>query len=119
MNNNIINYITRENLNNIIEQRFVPYNELDLTIHGYFVFIMFNNQTNEFVSCYSFDDEETEYTKQFDIYNRNKNNYDYALFYDVDNNIYYCVNDDFVVNKTILNKKDIIHQFKDWYYSRS
>ena len=104
-----MNYVTREELNNIIEQRFVPFDELDLLQQGYFIFILYN------INCYSFDDGEDEYNKQLGIYLKNKNNYTCALFYDVDKRTGYCINTDFIVNDK-LKKEDIIAQYEKWLF---
>ena len=111
-----INYVTREELNNIVEQRFVPFDELDLLQQGYFIFILYNITTNEFINCYSFDDGEDEYNKQLGIYLKNKNNYTCALFYDVDKRTGYCINTDFIVNNNKLKNEDIIAQYEKWLF---
>lgn len=111
-----IKYITREQLNAVIDKKFVPYADLDLLVHGYFVFILYNTETGDFITCCSFDDEEDIYTKNYIIYNKNKQNYDYALFVDLDQDIYYCLNTNFAVKTT--NKKTLIRQFEDWLYSK-
>lgn len=111
-----IQYITRKQLNEIVDKKFVSYENLDLLIHGYFVFIMYSTKTKDYIVCYSFDDEEDVYTKNYTIYNKNKQNYDYALFADLDQHIYYCINTDFSVKMT--SKRTLINQFEDWLYSK-